>query len=125
MSMVQIVSGSQIANCRNDHQIYNRQDHIEQDINLKKTIQEIKAEMNDYAIDQIVILLHKEVHYKTKSRHDYNVGYDIWDHLKSHIIRINKPEYRVPECPYYSLYYRRCKKAVFSVQVRPQISAPS
>ena len=125
MSMVQIVSGSQIANCRNDHQIYNRQDHIEQDINLKKTIQEIKAEMNDYAIDQIVILLHKEVHDKAKPCHDNNVRYDIWDHLNSHIIRINKPKHCMPKCPYYSLYYRRFKKGVLSVQIRPQISAPS
>ena len=42
--------------------------------------------MYDDAVDQIVMLLHKKVHDKTKPRHDNDIRYDIWDHLDPHKI---------------------------------------
>ena len=55
---------SQAVNHCNYYQIDPRKEYIEPDINLKKTVYEIKAKMNYYTVDQVIMLLHKEVHDK-------------------------------------------------------------
>ena len=73
--------------------------------------------MDHDTIKKVVILFHEVVHYKAKARHYNDIGQNVWDHLYSHVIRINEPEYRVPECPYNALNYRCGKEAVLFVEV--------